>query len=411
MKSRTRAAPKTCSQCGRHRDDGHRRGCPERTLSEINGALNEREFEAGAERAASTPRHITLGTHNACNAKCVFCLEGSYTRFSLALYKEFFEGRMGHFIRNAESLTFTGFGEILWVPGIEEFLDYINETLPRTKKIFTTNGTPLRPAVVERLMRGDHTVQVSLHATNAALHRDLTGLDGQFDAILDNIRSMVALREARREPGAKDGETFPFLRLTSVLNVRNIDDAPAFVQMAFDLGVQAIRCHYMTIFAPEHIEQSCFFDQARADRAIREARALAESLRQRDVRRAFEVELPPLFSDSEKAAPARCRDPWQHLYVELMGSVQPCCNWGEHIGNLHEDSVDGLWNGSLYRSLRKGMASGEPHTWCRSCIRYVGYNVGDIRSHVTNRPNEQKKLLREIADRGLIAGAPAGGPA
>lgn len=384
---------------------------PKRTLREINGELNQAEFEAGVERAASTPRHITLGTHNACNAKCVFCLEGSYTRFSLALYKEFFEGKMGHFIRNAESLTFTGFGEILWVPEIEHFLDYINETLPRTKKIFTTNGTPLRPPITERLMRGDHTVQVSLHASNAALHRELTGLDGQFETILGNIRDMVALRSARRAPGAKEGETFPFIRLFSVLNARNIEDTPAFVQMAYDLGVQAIRCFYMTIFAPEHIELSCFFDQERADKAIREARALAESLQKRDKKRAFEIELPPLFGEAGTAAPARCRDPWQYLYVELMGSVQPCCNWGKHIGNLHEDAVDGLWNGSLYRDLRRGMASGDPLPWCRSCIRYTGYNVADILCHVTNRPNEQKELLREIAERGLLAAAPAAGQA
>ena len=380
---------------------------PENTLREINIALNHHEFETGVERTASTPRHITLGTHNACNAKCIFCLEGSYTRFSLELYRNFFEGKMGHFIRNAESLTFTGFGEILWVPEIERFLDYINETLPKTKKIFTTNGTPLTPQIQDRLLQSDYTIQISLHATSAALHRKLTELEGQFEPILDNIRTLVARRAAKREAfGLEDGKTVPFVRLFSVLNAHNIDDLPAFVQMAYDLGVQSVRCFYMTMFAPEHIEMSCYFDQQRADRAIRQARTLADELQQRDptcISRLFEVELPPLFGEPAAVAASRCSDPWQYLYVELMGSVQPCCNWGKHIGNLHQDSVDGLWNGELYRDLRKGMASGDPLPWCRNCIRYIGYNVNNILSHLTNRPSEQRKLLQEISDRGLLA--------
>lgn len=372
-------------------------------LREINAALNRREFEKGVERSVSTPRHISLGTHNACNAKCTFCLEGNYTRFNLELYKEFFEGKMGHFIRNAEGLTFTGFGEVLWVPGIEKFLDYINETLPKTKKVFTTNGTPLIPLIRERLMRGDHTIQISLHATNAALHRKLTQLEDQFEPILENIRVLIADRAANKAArNLPDEKAFPFLRLFSVLNVHNIDDTPAFVQMAYDLGVQAVRCFYMTIFAPEHIEMSCFFDKTRADRAVRQAKALAEFLQKRDPKRIFEVALPPLFDEPPAPAPSRCSDPWQYLYVELMGSVQPCCQWGKHIGNLHQDSIDELWNGALYRDLRKGMASGDPLPWCRSCIRYTGYNVNSILSHLTNRPSEQKKLLTEIHDRGLL---------
>ena len=374
------------------------------SLREINSALNHQEFQAGVERAASTPRHVTLGTHNACNAKCIFCLEGSYTRFSLELYKNFFESKMGHFIRNAESVTFTGFGEILWVPEIEKFLDYINETLPNTKKIFTTNGTPLKSPITERLLEGDHTIQISLHAANAALHRKLTELDGQFEPILDNIRTLLAQRAAKREAfGTIDWLTYPYLRLFSVLNTHNIDDTPAFVQLAYDLGVQEIRCFYMTMFAPEHIEMSCFFDQRRADRAIREAKALAVSLQERDPKRAFKIELPPLFGEPPAAMPTRCSDPWQYLYVELNGSVQPCCQWGKHIGNLHQgDTVADLWNGDLYRDLRRGMASGDPLPWCRSCVRYSGYNVNSILCHLTNRPKDQEMLLKEIARRGLL---------
>ena len=380
-----------------------------RDAKEANVALNAAEYEAGAETMRSTPREITLGTHNACNAKCVFCLEGSYSRFNLELYKEFFEANMGRYLRGADSVTFTGFGEILWVPGIETFLDHINLTLPDTKKIFTTNGTPLKSPVLERLLETYHIIQISLHATTAALHKKLTLLDGEFEGILANIRELVKRRaEKRRRQGSLDGKTHPFVRLFSVLNTDNIDDTEAFVRLAYDLGVQQVRCFYMTIFAPEHIAMSCFFDQERANRALARARAAAEELIARDPDRHFEVDLPPLFGGSAPEKPGRCTDPWQYMYVELQGSSQPCCFWGEHIGNLKQgDTADGLWNGEFYRSLRRGMASGEPLPWCRSCVRYTGYNVNSLLAHVTNRPDTQRALLGEIEKRGLWSPARA----
>jgi MoaA/NifB/PqqE/SkfB family radical SAM enzyme len=368
-----------------------------------NVKLNLREFAEGQELLASTPRHVTLGTHNACNAKCIFCLEGAYARFNLALYKDFFEAKAGHFIRAAESVTFTGFGEILWVPGIEEFLDHINETLPNVKKIFTTNGTPLKSPVVERLLTGDYVIQISLHAANPALHRKLTQLEDQFEPILDNIRALVALRSEKRARLGLSAQNHPHLRLFSVLNIHNIDDVSAFVQQAHDLGVQSVRCFYMTMFAPEHIEQSCAFDPERANRSIQKAAALVERLRKQPGDESFKVELPPLFGEHRAQAPTRCTDPWQHLYVELQGSVQPCCFWGTHVGDLNQgDSIDGIWNGEFQRSLRKGMASGAPLPSCRSCVRYNNFNVDDLLCHITNRPEVQRSLLTEIVRRGLL---------
>ncbi len=373
---------------------------------EANVRLNNEEFQARRLELASTPRLVTLGTHNACNAKCVFCLEGSYSRFSLQIYKDFFEARMGRYIKNAEKVTFTGFGEILWVPGIEEFLDYINETIPETWKIFTTNATPLRPSVVERILKGKYAIQLSVHASHAKLHEELTQLEGGFNEVIANIQNLAELRD-RHDLGRQ-----LHLVLVDVLTTRNIDDLSELLKLAWRLKVQEVRAFHMTMFAPEHIGMSCFFDQERANRSILEAKQTAEALERGASSlpkpEAFQVQLPPLFN--AQAAPAAaanelCYDPWQHLYVELQGSVIPCCFWGEHVGDLKKgDELDSIWNNSFYRELRRGMAQGEPHPWCRSCIRYKGFNVDNIYCHLTNRPRQQAALLEEILRRGLDPG-------
>jgi radical SAM superfamily enzyme YgiQ (UPF0313 family)/MoaA/NifB/PqqE/SkfB family radical SAM enzyme len=365
----------------------------------MNIALNEKEFREGSPKLFSTPKLVTLGVHNACNAKCVFCLEGAYSRFSMDIYRNFFEARMGHFIRGAEKVTFTGFGEILWVPGIEEFLDYLNETLPETDKIFTTNGTPLRPGVVERILKGRYVIQVSLHASRPGLHEELTQLKGQFDAVVSNIRDLTAARD-RLGRGK-----FLHIELVNILMRQNVGDLCDFLRLAWDMRVQSVRAQYVTMFTPEHIGMSCFFDQERTNRAVAAAAELIPRLQASESDRPFHVSLPPLFGSRSQASPTICYDPWQHVYVELQGSVLPCCFWGEHIGNLAKgDDMDALWNGPFYQGLRSSMASGEPHPWCRSCVRWAGLNVDSVLGHVTNRPAAQRIVLEEIGRRGLPCG-------
>lgn len=369
--------------------------------------LNISELRERKSALTAPPRLLTLGTHNSCNAKCVFCLEGRYVRSSLRLYKSFFEGKMGHFIRQAEKVTFTGFGEVLWLPDTREFLDYLNETIPETWKIFTTNGTPLRPFVLERLLKSKYVIQASLHASHAELHRELTLLgEGAFDRIIESLRVLCV---RRRELGIEER-----LHVVSVnvLTRRNVSDLPKMIQLAWDLKVPEFQCSYVTMFAPEHIEQSCFFEPLPANRAIAAAEEKLAEIEKGAAPgefRFFRVGLPQRFGQPRREAESDsvCKDPWENIYVEGQGSVLPCCFWGTHIGNLNKgEDIDAVWNGEFYRGLRASMASQKPHPWCGSCVKHRGFNVDSLLCHVTNRPDQQRRLLAEIERRGLIDTAP-----
>ena len=137
---------------------------------------------------------------------------------------------------------------------------------------------------------------------------------------------------------------------------------------------------------------SCFFHQEQTNEALRRAVTLAEGLRKRDPARPFNLELPPFFGGAAPAS-ATCPEPWQHIYVELQGSVLPCCRWGSHIANLKREDVSAVWNSPFYHGLRRGMAQGKPHPWCRRCVRFAGYNVDDLACHVTNRPEARARIL------------------
>jgi MoaA/NifB/PqqE/SkfB family radical SAM enzyme len=361
----------------------------------LNISLNRVEYEQKKSVLASTPEVVTIGAHNRCNAKCVWCLEGDYDVFNLDLYRDFFEKKLGHVIRKARHVSFVGFGEILWLPRVEQFLDYVNETIPDVVKQFTTNGTPLRPnKIVERLLVGRYAIRISLHASRGDLHYKTTQIR-DFDRIIGNLRYLVKLREhfQRRK--------YLHVELFNVLTRDNIDDLPDFVRLAAELDLPQVVCNYVTIFAKEHVEMSLFFDQKRANDRMDEAEAVAKKL-------GVVLQLPPRFGQGapERERPeGACSDPWQYFYAEAQGSVLPCCYAGGHVGYIDKQDFEQIWNGEFYQNLRKGLAGqGEPHDWCRNCVKFKGhYSVNNVLCHITNRPETQKAMLEEISRRGLAS--------
>lgn len=345
---------------------------------EKNLLLNDFEYALGKTALESTPEGVGIGAHYHCNAKCAFCLSGKPRPFSLERYREFFEPRLSLIIPKARYVSFCGFGELLLMPGIEKFLDYINGTIPNTIKIFTTNGSPLSSDIAKLLVKSKSVAEVSLHADNSQLHRLLTGMN-TFEQIISQIKEILHLRKN------KDSPTISLIFILTTLNIENL---PEFVKFAADLGADEIFCNYMTIFSPAHLKLSCFFKQELTNISFIRAEEVAK-------KKNILLKLPPRFGVSEDSHSKQiCADPWKFFYVENEGSVNPCCYAGTHFGYLDRADFKTMWNGANYRHLRKSLIEGPPHYWCKYCYKYRSENVNDIRSHITFRPGVRDKVLR-----------------
>ena len=72
-------------------------------------------------------------------------------------------------------------------------------------------------------------------------------------------------------------------------------------------------------------------------------------------------------------APGRiaCSSPSTSIFLFYDGRILPCCHPHSHaslpMGNLWEQSFTNIWNGHLYRSLRKGLFTGDAPPLCQSC--------------------------------------------
>ncbi|MBN1823130.1 MAG: radical SAM protein [Endomicrobiales bacterium] len=349
-------------------------------LIKKNREINAEEIRGRRTTLDSTPQYVTIGSHYKCNSKCVFCMGGDYPEFTLNYYTEYLEKRLENVVKKAEFVGFCGFGETLLMPEAPRFLDHINGALEDNIKVFTTNGIRLGDAICDRLAEGRYSVLISLHASRKELHKSLTGTDS-FDSVLRNVKKLVDIRNKKRND--------LHVNLVFLATSMNIDDLPDFVKLAHLLGVDRVTCNYLTVFVPEHLKMSTYFHKDAALRSMGAAEELAD-------RYGIELVLPPKYGQKRDGAKQMCHDPWNFFYVEVQGSVNPCCFAGNHIGNIKDTDFKDIWNGPGYKVLREGHISGKVHNWCRYCYKYDSSNVDDIRSHITFRPETQRQIMKYL---------------
>ncbi|MGD9015405.1 MAG: radical SAM/SPASM domain-containing protein [Candidatus Omnitrophota bacterium] len=318
--------------------------------------------------------------------KCIFCLErGNDPNFSLDVYKNLFMSKLGSNINRATHLFNTGWGEILMFPEMEDFLDYLNKKLPRVTKVFTTNGVPLNKNLILKLTEGRYDLQISLHTSNPLIHRLLTQTN-YFEQIVSQIRELVFLRRERNLSNL-------YINLIFLVTSLNIENLPDFVDFSGQLGVNSVTCNYLTIFKSEHIKLSCFFLKDSTNKMFDEAQKRAQKYN-------IKFFLPPRFgSGGEVNKIELCRDPWDHLFVDALGNILPCCYAGEPIGNLNNSDFSSIWNGDEYAQLRSSLIRGEPHERCRDCFKFSSTNIDDIKSHITFRCTNKNEILASLGIR------------
>lgn len=341
----------------------------------FNNLLNAFEINKKTVSLSSVPRNIGIGAHFFCNAKCTFCLGGNYPNFTIDRYKTFFEEKLKDILNKTESVDFHGYGELLLMPDINNFLKYINKTLPDQVKTFFTNGIALKD---KNFIDGKYNIIVSLHASNRELHKQIVGVDS-FDDIVSNIKVI------RKQKNVN-------ITLYSVLNTLNINDMCDFIRLADKLKVNNVVFKYLTIFEPRHFDLTVFTDRENANKNISKALQLSKKL-------GILVQVPNMFfnADNNKIN-MPCMQPWNNCYIETQGTVNPCCFADKNIGDLNNTTFSKLWNSKKYQNLRGNIISGTANNVCKKCMEYNPNNVDKISSHISFRNSVHKKMLKYITD-------------
>jgi radical SAM protein with 4Fe4S-binding SPASM domain len=220
-----------------------------------------------------------------------------------------------------------------------------------------------------------------------------------FHEVTSRIRQIASLK---REAGSP----YPAIHVVFVAMKRNIEQLPAMVSFAADLGADNLTVQYMVVHGEEVRAESLFYHQELANRMLEAAEARAREV-------GLNVTFPARFRGPHPPSPspraergrsaiaresgntrgevpasdsstATCTDPWQVAFVRWNGQVHPCCYAPSSVvmGSLAERSFWEIWNGPAYRDLRRRVNTANPPDYCRSCTVGRLCGVDDERAHV-----------------------------
>jgi MoaA/NifB/PqqE/SkfB family radical SAM enzyme len=338
-------------------------------------ALSRRYFEEIAEeregRAVRDPVCLYLEVTNRCNLPCTTCPR---TYEELEPEKDMpwdmFTTIVDQFA-SVKRVVLHGVGEPMMVKELPRMVAYLKAR--GIYVLFNTNGTLLKVRKSRELIEaGLDELRVSLDAAEAGAYAKIRGRD-MFDAIVRNLKGFLALK---REMGVEH----PRVSLWLTGLKETIEQLPAFVEVAHEIGVKEV-----------HLQRLVYFPEgqgmARPSSSLFESIDAAERVHI-DRAKTLAHELGVFFDASGAAEPeesltrdvngkpwSMCRRPWSLMYFTAHGRALPCCiaPFSMHgydsftLGDAKKQTLPEIWNGAAYRKFREELLSDKPSSACANC--------------------------------------------
>lgn len=301
---------------------------------------------------ALPPRILSIETTERCNLDCIMCSR-KLTRLS---GKEFTLKQFEHVLTlfpSINTVILLGRGETFMMKDIFSIFE-----LGLRKGIhFTviTNGTMLTPEVVKKIPETGK-ILVSIDHPHPDKYKEIRK-GGDLNAIISNLKTLKKLKPHQ------------WFCIQAVIMKDNIDYLEDFIKLAKDVSADAVKFIYPVIF--EHTMESIYIEPSEEiNLKLTRAKAYAKN---RGIR---------FVAVPQMGKPRVCVEPWLGLRVSLNGDIFPCCyinntaesSWNEWyrgtclkvpqsnyvIGNVNSGSVKEIWNGEVFRLLRKMVRNTRP---------------------------------------------------
>jgi MoaA/NifB/PqqE/SkfB family radical SAM enzyme len=266
-----------------------------------------------------------------------------------------------------------GVGEPMLVANLPRMVKYLKDR--SVYVLFNTNGTVLSERNGRALIdAGLDELRVSLDASNRASFKAIRGRD-YFGRILRNVRAFRELQE--REAHAKPQVS---VWLTGLRET--VEELPAFVKVAAEIGVKEVYLQRLVFFAEKAIgkaqpDQALFERLTEGEAAyLKQAEDLARSLGVTFSASGAATEPGLSLKGTSDGSPwSLCRRPWSLMYFTANGCALPCCiaPFSQHgydnytLGHVGKQSLQDIWNGAAYRDFRAALLSDKPPECCANC--------------------------------------------
>jgi MoaA/NifB/PqqE/SkfB family radical SAM enzyme len=368
----------------------YRRRKYERTVAEF--------LRARDGRAGRLPQGLVYEATMRCNLKCEFCyvgdllnLEGEWRQeLPLETLKRAFPDESGL------QVSFTG-GEIFMRKDILDVMDVFRGK-GYVCGYMTTNGTIIsdeRAEALADLAQAGFLKHISVSIDGpGGLHDKARGVAGTFERTSAGLRRLQAAARRKHAP----------LRVSINTTVAHetLDALDKMVDVARELGVDAIGLNHLMFSTPAEVEETVRLTGARdaslistyvtpdpgvdAARVRTQVDALAAKCRDRGIRFDMRPKVRPAILDNYytpgTALAGRCLYPFLNARVSFSGKAYFCPFIRVEVGDLTTQSLEEIWTGERYVSLRKKLLDEGLFPVCRRCCK-VELSAEPVTARVT----------------------------
>ncbi|MGA0533453.1 SPASM domain-containing protein [Hansschlegelia sp. KR7-227] len=353
------ASPGRAATAWTHREDqkmeGHLR-CFFAGVDQGEYGLIARTFYVRPVAEGEVPRGLLYSPVTQCNLNCIHCISRDTRKTKNILCMSIKDDIRSWCAKGWVDCIITDYsGDILWADArFGGELDFLIEL--DVPFHIDTNGAHLTREVSRKLIETKlMSLNVSLDAATTSTFQRIRKGAPPLEDVLGNI---AAFAEIRRETGV--GTRVP-LSLGFTLMRSNIHEWEDCIRNAAAVGADAVIARHIEAYTPDMAEESLFLDRETFNRARTSAIAVA-----RELGIALQSE-PELTGSSVEGGHEICVIPWESAVVLGNGDVAVCCTPKTTIGNLHDQSMQGIWNGPAYREFRRRVNSPRPPAQCEGC--------------------------------------------
>jgi MoaA/NifB/PqqE/SkfB family radical SAM enzyme len=348
----------------------------------------QRFLEEKSGRADRLPTGAVYEATMRCNLHCEFCyvgdllnIEGEWRQeLTLDALNKAFPERSGF------QISLTG-GEIFMRKDIMSVLDLFREK-GYACGYLTTNGTIIseeRAEALAGLAAAGFLKHISVSIDGpGAMHDAARGVTGTFERTTAGLRRLQAAARRKHAP----------LRVSINTTVAHetLEALDGMVEVAGELGVDAIGLNHLMFSTPEEVAETVrLIDPTGAtdasviatfvtadpgldiDRVRAKVAALEEKCRQHNVLFDFRPKVHPQLVDNYYTPGAkldgRCLYPFLHARVSFSGKMYFCPFIRAEVGDLTTSSLEEIWNGEKYVTMRKALVENGIFPVCRRCCK------------------------------------------
>ncbi len=334
---------------------------------------HESVLEERTERAARPPICLYLEVTNRCNLLCTTCPR-TYEDLEppADMSWELFTSIVDQ-VPDLVRAVLHGVGEPMLVADLPRMVRYLKDR--GVYVLFNTNGTVLGERNGRALIAADlDELRVSLDAANRDSFKTIRGRD-YFGRIVRNLRAFRDLQK-------REGHAKPRVSAWLTGLKETVEELPAFVQLAAEIGVKEVYLQRLVFFDRSAIGKAqpdqALFERMTSEEAatLKQAEELARSLGITFSASGAASEPGLSLKRADEHSPwSLCRRPWSLMYFTANGRALPCCiaPFSRHgyesytLGDTTQQALRNIWNGPAYRDFRAALLTDKPPATCANC--------------------------------------------